>query len=112
VGEGGSQRTDLSQRVQGRTLFAGGMTHEEMLRWWREGARIKRTSLTEKFTFAEFRARYGDQAVPLFALDANGRLKVLTADAPEPGGAGKLISLIRAAAFKSDESGAPRPAAG
>jgi hypothetical protein len=95
ISEGTSHRTDLSHRKCGRTLFAAGMTHEELTRCWEEGARIKRTSLTDKFTFADFRARYGEQAVPLFGLGSDGRLTILTPDSPAPSGSGTLISLIR-----------------
>jgi len=73
-----------------------------LTRWWDQGARIKRTSLTDKFTYADFQARYGGQAMPLFALDASGRLKILTADSPEPSGGGTLISLIRETALRDD----------
>lgn len=95
IAESSSHRTDLSHRMQGRTLFSTAMTHEELARWWNEGARIKRTSVTDKFSFADFQARYGEQAIPLFALGNDGRLKIMTPDSQTFSGSGTLISLIR-----------------
>jgi len=102
IGEGSSHRTDLSHRMRGRMLFDVRLTHEELARWWEEGSRIKKTSLTDKFTISDFRARYGEQAVPLFGLDSEGRLKVFTPESQSFSGSGALISLIRESALKEE----------
>lgn len=102
AGESSSQRTDLSHRTRGRTLFDAKVTHDALTHWWEQGARIKRTSLTEKYTFADFRARYGEHALPLFALGSDGRLKVMTPDSQSFSGSGTLISLIRESGLKEE----------
>lgn len=94
LGESANQRTDLSHRAQGRTLFGERLTQQEIEHWIESGAQIKRTNLTDKFTYADFRARYGEQCVPLFELDAEGRLEVHTPDSPEPKPGAKLLCLI------------------
>ena len=59
------------------------------------GARAKRTQLTDKFTFGEFKAKYGEDVLPMFVLDAGGQLGVHTQDAPAPGPGQVIIGLIR-----------------
>jgi NhaP-type Na+/H+ or K+/H+ antiporter len=80
---------------RGRVLFEKGLTYEKLARRFAAGATIKKTPLTEDFTFAEFRERYGPTALPMFLLSESGRLRVWTAEqppTPQPGE--KLISLI------------------
>jgi len=102
IGESSSHRTDLSHRMRGRTLFDAKLTHEELERWWEQGARVKRTSLTEKFSLSDFKSRYGEQAMPLIAIGGDGRLKVLTPESPNFSGSGTLISLIKGGTVADD----------
>ena len=49
---------------------------------------MKKTRITEEFTFEDFRARYGDSCLVLFLIEESGNLTVVTADnppAPQPG---------------------------
>jgi hypothetical protein len=59
------------------------------------GARAKRTQLSDKYTFAGFKARYGEDVLPMFVLDENARLGILTRDSPEPAPGQTVIGLIR-----------------
>ncbi len=63
------------------------------------GAVVKATPLTDEFGFEEYRSRYGDAAIPLFILDADGSCQIVAADAPFDAKAGRsIVSLIDAAA--------------
>jgi NhaP-type Na+/H+ or K+/H+ antiporter len=78
----------------GRILFNATLTYDRLDTALDEGARLKTTQLTEKFSFTAFQIHYGDRAWPLFVLDGK-RLAIITADsrpAPKPGQA--LISLV------------------
>lgn len=80
----------------GRTLFNANMTYERLDAALDEGAQIKVTRLTEKFTFAEYRATYGDRAWPLFVIDGE-RLKIIATDMGWPSKSGQiLVSLLLA----------------
>ena len=95
VGENLSQRTDATHHMKGRPLFGEQFTAKAIERMIESGARAKRTQLTEKFTFAEFKARYGEDVLPMFVLDGNGQLEVLSQDSPEPRPGTMVIGLIR-----------------
>jgi CPA1 family monovalent cation:H+ antiporter len=87
----------LHKHLQGRWLFASGMTDAELERRFMQGATVKATALTEEFDFAAFQALYGEAAVPLFVITESGRLNVITAERPvEPKAGQTLISLVRA----------------
>jgi NhaP-type Na+/H+ or K+/H+ antiporter len=94
-GENATQRTDRSHHMKGRPLFSEQFNSETIDRMIKLGARAKRTQLTEKFTFAEFKVRYGEDVLPMFVLDAHGKLTVLVQDAPEPKPGQVIIGLIR-----------------
>lgn len=94
-GENATQRTDRSHRMKGRPLFSEQFNSEAIDRMIELGARAKRTQITEKFTFAEFKAKYGEDVLPMFVLDAGGQLDILTQDSPEPGPGQVIIGLIR-----------------
>ena len=65
-----------------------------MTRRFARGARPKKTPITEDFTYDDFRVRYGERALPLFVIDAAGKLRVATVERPlEPKPGERLISL-------------------
>jgi CPA1 family monovalent cation:H+ antiporter len=101
-GENATQRTDRSHRMKGRPLFGEQFNSEMIDRMIKLGARAKQTPLTEKFTFAEFKARYGEDVLPMFVLDAAGKLTVLIQDSPEPGPGQVIIGLIRESGTEAD----------
>ncbi|MBN1866052.1 sodium:proton antiporter [Candidatus Sumerlaeota bacterium] len=85
----------VSGKRRGRPLFA---PHSSYLYFWnrlREGAQVKKTPLSDEFGYAEFRAKYGDAALPLFIIDKDKNLSICTADreaAPQAGES--LIALV------------------
>ncbi len=81
--------------LRGRFLFAEGLTFRKLAERFVAGAQIRKTPLTEEFSYQDFRARYGQYALPLFLIGDNGRVTVATVGrefVPKPGQ--KLISLI------------------
>ena len=61
-----------SHELQGRLLFAPGMTYAQLHERFTAGATIKKTTLSERFDYAAFRARYGEAAVTPFCGERNG----------------------------------------
>ncbi|QDU91633.1 K(+)/H(+) antiporter NhaP2 [Pirellulimonas nuda] len=111
-----SQRSqERLQRIpahrRGRVLFRDGLTYDDLQNRFAQGAQIKKTSLSKDFTYAAFRAKYGEAAVVLFAVPEKGRLIVNTAKTPlEPKAGYKLIALIDPSAVVAGDSAILTPA--
>ncbi|MBP8947791.1 MAG: sodium:proton antiporter, partial [Candidatus Promineofilum sp.] len=65
---------------QGRTLFGSGVHYEMLDSVLDDGATLEATQLNPSFTFADFKARYGQQAIPLCFVAESGRLSFYTTD--------------------------------
>ena len=96
IGKASSQRRDrVAAYITGRTAFRKDATYELLSSRWESGAKIKKTMLTQDFTFDDFRARYGTTAIVLFVIDEMGRLVVNTTEGPKTLKAGqKVVALV------------------
>lgn len=98
----------IPRHLRGRLLFGPKATYTELTARFNAGAVIKVTPLTDHFDFAAFRARHGDDAIPLFLIAENGDLRVFTAeDPPEANPGERLISLVHP--VEETRSETPRP---
>ena len=70
--------------LHGRWAFDEAATYASLDWKLTAGFTAKATNLTKTFDYDAFRARYGDSAVALFAIDADRRLRVLATDQTEP----------------------------
>lgn len=76
-----SQRKDKSAEVlDGRVLFSADATHAALDAWFAAGAIIKATDITPEFTWEDFQAAYGENAMPLFVQSPDGTLTVCSTD--------------------------------
>lgn len=81
--------------LRGRLLFSETATYEELTRRLAAGAKIKINKLTAEFDYANYRALYGPDALPLCTITEAGRLVIYTADTPPSPKRGQiLISLV------------------
>ncbi|MBT5701583.1 MAG: sodium:proton antiporter, partial [Gammaproteobacteria bacterium] len=72
-----------------------------MLGHLRDNWVTKETGLTEAFGLEQYLEKYADKAVVLFAIDASGRLRLVTAaDDWQPGAGWKVISLVDVKEFE------------
>ena len=81
--------------MRGRLLFGSELTYAYLANRIENGSSIKKTKLTEKFSYGEFQELYGSQARSLFLIDQNSELTILTPDnqlMPQPGQT--VISLV------------------
>ncbi len=78
----------------GRTLFGDGLDAGRLRRALERGARIRATQLTEQFGPADYLARYGERATPLFVVDEDRELQVVTADAAPELKAGRTVLAL------------------
>jgi CPA1 family monovalent cation:H+ antiporter len=80
----------------GRTLFGMDVTYSRLSGLLGDGAEIHSTTLTDSFGYDDFLARFGDEALPLFAITPRENLRVFTAeDSIKPGSGWTLLYLFR-----------------
>ena len=93
-----SQKTraqSVSEGLQGRLLFAGKASLAYLTERLRSGAVIKKNTLTREFTFDSFKAQYGDEALPLFAISPAKQLRIFATDQDVFAAPGHiLVSLV------------------
>jgi len=95
---GSSRRASVSQSMMGRTLWGQKITRDEIYGRVSVGHEIRRTKLTEEFTYGSFREMYGENALVLFLITKSGRLEIGTVDDPlQPQSGDTLISLVKPA---------------
>lgn len=94
--KGGNPRVEgAAPHLRGRYLFASDATYDALDQRLAAGQVVKTTRLTPEFDWAAFRARYGDDALPLFVVTEAGVLHVCVADkAPAPRPGQTVISVV------------------
>lgn len=81
--------------VGGRRLFANGVHYAAIDQLFRSGAVLKRTRMTDEFTLQHYRELYGEMAVPMYLVDASGKVQLLTESWPERIDDGqRLVGLV------------------
>jgi NhaP-type Na+/H+ or K+/H+ antiporter len=94
-GNGESNRWTLAQHLGGRPLFGQDMTFWDIEGRIVHGAVVKKTKLTEEFTWQDFRDHYGPNAALLFIVTGKNSLSVCTADqTPEPKAGHIVVALV------------------
>jgi NhaP-type Na+/H+ or K+/H+ antiporter len=93
--KGSGKRMSVSQHLRGRLLFHEELNHDALEERFASGAQIKKTKLTDEFSYQDFRARYGEPAIVLFVIDEAKKLRICTAAqtvAPKAGQA--IVALV------------------
>ncbi|HEX4146368.1 MAG TPA: hypothetical protein VHY91_22900 [Pirellulales bacterium] len=81
--------------MQGRTLFGKQWTYGRLLARIANGAVVRRTPLTSKFTLDDYHAQYGAAAILLFVVDQHGvPTPIATDQAWDAGENSSLLALI------------------
>ncbi|MDF1822150.1 MAG: sodium:proton antiporter [Alcanivoracaceae bacterium] len=89
------EKHTVAPEHRGGTLFSADLTYGKLASALSKGAEIKRTKLTEEFTFDSYMATSERQIWPLFAIDTRERLHVFTEEVQPRLGAGwQIISLV------------------
>lgn len=97
VASDGSARVSMASSVMyGRELFAPTATWDEIHRRQVQGAVVKATTLSEEFTWADFRARYGEDTMPLFRVQGQQVSIVTSATTTTPTAGQTVIALLSA----------------
>ena len=64
----------------GHYLFNETITYQDLEKVFTQGGEIKKTLLTEEFTFEDYMQKHQNQRLPLFAIDGNNAIYVFTAE--------------------------------
>ncbi|MEZ6134541.1 MAG: cation:proton antiporter [Pirellulaceae bacterium] len=85
----------IPENRRGRSLFQSDLDHRYLDALFERGAMVKSTTLTKNFTLEKFRLEHGQDAIILFAIEADGRLRVRTVQGTfEPGAAARVIAIV------------------
>jgi CPA1 family monovalent cation:H+ antiporter len=96
----------------GARLFGAEVDYAALAGLVGKGAELRRTRLTESFSFDDYRAEYGDAVVPLFALNPEGRLRLFVErDGPAPEAGWTVFGLVPAKESRERRED-PAPSAG
>ncbi|MCF8223708.1 MAG: sodium:proton antiporter [Bacteroidales bacterium] len=74
------EREFSPQYLRGRFLFGKEITYNYITKRVREGASIKSTKLTDKFSFEDFKRKHGQTSIPLFLISNNQKLIPFTSE--------------------------------
>lgn len=93
-----SEREKLADDYRVPRLFGEDVTYQKLASLLARGAQIKTINLTDEFDMDAYQEKNGSNLIPLFSIDANGKLRVINEDAPPaPVASGKLMALVWAA---------------
>ncbi|MEQ8787334.1 MAG: cation:proton antiporter [Pirellulaceae bacterium] len=102
---GTGKRQSVGEHLRGRQLFNDKMTWEELEQRVERGEQIKKTRITEEFTFEDFRQRYGESAVVLFVIEEGKRLRICTGKEERTPSRGRaVIALVAESSDPATES--------
>ncbi len=68
----------VPSHLTARPLFAAHANHAWLADRFTDGALVKKTRLTEEFTWKDFLAHYGGNALPLFSIDTTKKLLIVS----------------------------------
>ena len=74
------EREYYPQHLRGRFLFPKGVNYSTLTERLSQGANIKSSHLTEKYTYQDFKEKYGDSMIPLLLIDTNGHVQPFNLD--------------------------------
>jgi NhaP-type Na+/H+ or K+/H+ antiporter len=100
-----AEKLKAAEPRRGYTLFGPDVTFTMLSSLISQGAEIHSTTLSDSFTFDEYRQQYGHKAIPLFAIDPRGRIQVFVAAGKlTPGADWTVLSLVQAEAKEEQKS--------
>ena len=88
------RRVLIAEHLRGRKLFGDQWHHDKLAGRLAVGSVVKKTQLTESFTYDDFVKMYGPTAVLLFVIDEDKRLLVRTADDHSKPRSGQTVIAI------------------
>jgi NhaP-type Na+/H+ or K+/H+ antiporter len=89
------RKETVSSPLRGRLLFGPEATYARLTQLFNAGYVIKKTKLTERFSYADYQETYNGQTLSLFLIDELGDLRIFTTENQlKPRAGHTLISLV------------------
>lgn len=101
------RRQSVPARLRGRLAFDRAVNRDELLMRLAAGAKVKRTPLTDKYTWDDYRAAYGESAAVLFVVDSAKRLIICSDETQPKALAGSVLIALVSPSRPSDEPSVP-----
>ncbi|ANU27395.1 cation:proton antiporter [Planococcus versutus] len=95
---------DFHSSLSGRTLFGEDWSIYELEMKAAEGYTMRKTQLTEQFTYEDFKVKWADDTIPLFVHFAQGKIEFFAQNNKLEPKAGDTIVSFTAAAPESDRT--------
>jgi hypothetical protein len=92
------------EHLQGRYLFHPDLTFAKLGKLFEDGAKIKTTPITEKFTYQKFKELYGNDIVSLFLIKGENLTVVAAAQPATPRPGQTLIAIVPGDAIRQVEA--------
>jgi len=91
-----SEKHVTAADLKGYTLFGGDVTYSKLAGLIAQGAEVRGTNITENFTMEEYKQKYSDNSVPLFAIDPKQRIEFFVKDGKmKPSAGWTAVSLVK-----------------
>ncbi|GAA5118555.1 cation:proton antiporter [Alloalcanivorax gelatiniphagus] len=98
---------EVAAHHRGATLFSSEASYARLASLISQGAEIRRTRITDEFSFEAYLKVEDRQVMPLFAIDTRDRVQVFTAEQqPEPKAGWSVIGLIKEEETEKTEAAA------
>lgn len=91
--EPGHRRTTSTAHIEGRSLFGGSWNYEQLEHQLESGGKLKKTNITDAFTYEDYLIRYGLSATVLFVITSSGKLEIVS-DGISPKSGDVVVSLV------------------
>ena len=103
---GSGKRESHTHHIRGRLLFEKSLTFDVISRRFDDGGEIKRTRITNEFSYMDFQAMYGENAILLFVINGDKQLAVATHETTLSPRAGEtVIALVESTAENGNAIG-------
>jgi NhaP-type Na+/H+ or K+/H+ antiporter len=100
----------VPSHLRGRYLFGEGITFARIQERFDAGAAVKSTQLTAEFTPGDFRARHGEDALPLFYVSEGKRITMVTRKRRVEPQVGQLVISLVGGTGRAAEAPVPEMA--
>ncbi len=97
-------RSHFTLSPQGRLLFGADVNIHRLQKMLKKGAKIHKTTLTERHNFQSLLQNHSQDTIPLFAIKPNGTIEFFTVDndiMPKPDW--MVVSLVQSESFPSPD---------
>jgi len=104
-----SDKHRMGSSYQGQTLFSDKITHLELTSLLTKGLKMRSTKISEEFDWLQFENKYKSSRLPLFEINAKGRITPFTTSEVITPTAGSTIIAIETVAPEEIDPSAEKP---